>query len=102
MTATETKSPSTANDAKLPMCRGCRDDYYNRGGNSTTGRCWLLENAKVVTRYRLGWWTPPTVAGAFTKVDTLHCHHAPGQYALYEKLPDFITADERQHIESKE
>lgn len=74
---------------KLTLCHGCRDDYYNHGNNSTTGRCWMFENAKVVTRYRIGWWTQPTQPGAFTKVNTLSCHAAPGQYALYEELPSF-------------
>lgn len=85
---------------KLPLCAGCRDDYYNRGNNSTTGRCWLLDNAKVVTRYKIGWWTQPTQPGAYTKVTTLDCHSAPGQYALHEKLPDFVTAEERQRVEA--
>lgn len=72
-------------DDKLPLCGGCGDDYYNRDGHSTTGRCWMLPKAKVVTRYRLGWWTRPTEPGAYTKVVTLDCHRATGQYALHEQ-----------------
>lgn len=79
------------NDDKLPLCQGCRDDYYNHGGNSTTGRCWCLDKAQVVTRWRLGWWTTPTTPGAFTQVKTLNCHNAPGQYAHYDKLPVFVV-----------
>lgn len=29
-------------------CAGCRNDYYNFPGNSTTGKCWMLESAKMV------------------------------------------------------
>lgn len=73
------------------MCCGCRDNHYNRDGNSNTGECWSYQRAKVVTRYELGWWTRPDTPGAFTEVVTLDCHNAPGQYALYEKLPDFAV-----------
>lgn len=85
---------------KQNLCRGCRDDYYNQPGNTPCGHCFSLDSATLVTRYRIGWWTQPTVPGAYSKVETLSCHHAPGQYALHEKLPDFITADERRRIEA--
>ena len=85
---------------KLKLCKGCRDDHYNQPGNSTTGRCWSLKNAKVVTRYRIGWWTQPTQPGAFTEVVTLDCHHATGRYAHYDKLPDFAK-DPVHHGASK-
>ena len=88
-----------SHDAKLPLCAGCRDDYYNQPGNTPCGRCYSLASAKVVTRYRIGWWTTPTNPGAYTKVRTLSCHHEPGAYAFHEKLPDFITPEERQRIE---
>jgi hypothetical protein len=68
------------------LCVGCRDNYYNGQG---AAECWSYKTAKVVTRYMLGWWTAPTVPGAFTEVETLRCHSAPGQYAMYEKLPEF-------------
>ena len=79
------------------LCTGCRADYYNGQGAK---ECWSYKSAKIVDRYRIGWWTAPTEAGAFTKIKTLNCHHAPGQYAHYEKLPDFVTADERKRIEA--
>ena len=66
------------------LCRGCRDDYYNSG----SGECWSYKNASVVQRYKIGWWVAPTQPGAFSKVETLSCHHAPGKYALQERLPD--------------
>jgi hypothetical protein len=76
---------------KQQYCKGCRDDFYNESGNSDTGCCWSLPNAEVVTRYRLHWWTQPTVPGAFTKVTTLTCHYEPGQFAFYKELPHFAV-----------
>ena len=80
---------------KQQYCTGCRDDFYNHRdepGFDGATKCWSLKTAKVVTRYRLHWWTAPTVPGAFTKVTTLSCHNAPGKYAHYEKLPTFAVA----------
>lgn len=68
-------------------CGGCHNDFYNRDGNT----CWSLKDAKVVTRYRLGWWTTPDTSGAFTKIKTYDCHHEPGQSAFYKKLPYFAV-----------
>lgn len=87
---------------KQQYCAGCRDDFYNHRaepGFDGATKCWLLKDAKVVTRYRLGWWTQPAEPGAFRKVTTLACHRAPGKYAHYEKLPDFVTAKERARVE---
>lgn len=75
-------------------CAGCRDDFYNHRespGFDGATECWSLKSAKVVTRYRLGWWTAPTEPGAFQQVTTNSCHHAPGQYAHYEQLPTFAV-----------
>jgi hypothetical protein len=94
-----TRDRSTSD--KQRFCRGCRDDYYNQPGHSTTGECWSLKNARVVTRYRLGWWTQPTQPGAFEKVTTLSCHYAPGRYVQEEKLPDFVSREERARVERK-
>lgn len=68
-------------------CRGCRDDYYNGQGAS---ECWMLKDAKVVTRYRIGWWVPMDSAKNFQLVKTYQCHRAPGQYALLERLPEHL------------
>lgn len=77
---------------KLKLCRGCRDDYYNHGGHAMNGQhCWSLPDAKPVTRFRLHWWTAPTVPGAFTEVETLSCWTAPGKYSHYKELPDFAV-----------
>ncbi len=70
-------------------CAGCRENFYN--GNNELGikECWLLKDAKIVTRYKIHWWTQPTKPGAFTKVKTYSCHSEPGQFAFYEALPEF-------------
>ena len=70
------------------LCKGCREDYYNGTGAE---ECWSYKSAKVVTRFRIGWWTQPDTPGAFTKVKTLKCHFAPGQYGHYDQLPDFAV-----------
>lgn len=73
------------------LCLGCRDNFYN--GNNPMGvkQCWMFPKAKVVVRYKIGWWTKPTQPGAYEKVETLNCHHATGKYALHEKLPSFAV-----------
>jgi hypothetical protein len=76
---------------KLAHCVGCRNDFYNDKNQHGVKRCWSLDNANVVTRYRIGWWTAPTSKDAFTKVQTLDCHTAPGQYADYKELPEGLT-----------
>ena len=78
-------------DGKKRLCVGCRDDFYNEPGNSTTGECWLLKKAKEVIRYRIGWWTAPTQPGAFARVRVLSCYNQPGRFGYYVKLPDFAV-----------
>ncbi len=69
-------------------CQGCGDDFYN-GPNSANGKtCWGLKSARVVTRYKIGWWVEPTRPGAFTKVKTYSCHNETGKHGFYEELPD--------------
>lgn len=83
------------------MCDGCRENYYNGvgecpiSGKANTKECWHYESARVVRRFRIGWWTPPGSRGAFTEVETLHCHHAPGKYAHYDELPAFAFNPKR-------
>lgn len=70
------------------LCTGCRDDYYNGQGAE---ECWSYKTAEVCARWRLGWWVPPDTPRAFREVTTLRCHSSPGNYAHYEKLPDFAV-----------
>jgi hypothetical protein len=68
-------------------CKGCRDNFYNGSNPLGVKKCWCLEDAKVVIRYKLEWWTRPTTKGAFEKVKTYDCHNAAGRYVLYKELP---------------
>ncbi len=71
-------------------CSGCRDNFYNGNNGIGVQQCWSLKNAKVVTRWKIGWWTPMDSAKNFTKVKTFDCHHAPGKYALCKELPKHL------------
>ena len=97
------KGMMMSDESKLPLCRGCRDDYYNdyenHAGHSAGGRCWLLVKAQVVERFRIGWWTQPTSPTAYRKVVTLDCHRAPGQYAHHEDMPGFFPGLSRVRSE---
>ena len=66
-------------EEKKMLCHGCRDDYYNRPGNTPNGQCYSLEKAKVVQRTKVGWWqnSPYT----WQPQETLSCNHCPGTYA---------------------
>ena len=75
---------------KIKHCTNCRDDFYNHGDNSTTGECWNLAKAKVITAYRIGWWTPQDKVENFTKVTTLDCHNETGSFAFYRNLPEHL------------
>lgn len=72
---------------KRKYCSGCRENFYN--GNNALGikECWNLKSARIVTRYKLGWWTRPESKDVFQKVKTLSCHKEPGRYAFFEELP---------------
>lgn len=69
------------------LCRGCREDFYNGHNDIGVKQCWNLESARVVRRWKLYWWTAPTVPGALVEVKTYNCHHEPGRFAFYEELP---------------
>ena len=78
--------------AKQAKCAGCRDDFYNHGGHAMNGEhCWMLPEAKEVTRYRLDWWTSPAAPRAYTEVRVFDCYHQPGQFAYHKELPDFAV-----------
>jgi hypothetical protein len=59
-------------DAKKRMCRGCRNDYYNHAGHSTTGECWMFQKSKIVERILVGTWQNPPYRDA--PRETLDCH----------------------------
>jgi hypothetical protein len=64
---------------KLKHCQGCRDDFYNQGDNSTTGRCWKLPDMKLVWRKEIlaaeqPPWTQKAkrVPACYSRVDRLY------------------------------
>jgi hypothetical protein len=68
-------------------CVGCRNNFYNGNNSLAVSQCWSLKSARLVKRWRLGWWTDPTIPGAFVQVKTYNCHHEPGRYAFSKELP---------------
>ncbi|KKL21047.1 hypothetical protein LCGC14_2449400 [marine sediment metagenome] len=68
-------------------CGGCRNNFYNGNNDLGVSRCWSLKDARLVKRWRIGWWTTPTIPGAFVQVKTYDCHHETGRYGFSEDLP---------------
>jgi len=74
-------------------CVGCDDDYYNQWHNSTTGECWSFKTARLVKRFRIGWWTRPERLDCFTEVTTNSCHKEAGRFAFMEQLPAHLKRE---------
>jgi hypothetical protein len=73
------------------LCEGCHDNFYNGNNKLGVKECWSLKSAKVVRRWRQGWWTDGDVPGAFVEVETYNCHNEPGQFVFLDKLPKFAV-----------
>lgn len=82
----------------INFCNGCRDDFYNDHNDIGVKKCWSLEFAEEVTRYKLEWWTRPTVPRAFEEVKTNSCWYAPGKYVMYKQLPEFAVEPIRLEV----
>ena len=67
------------------MCQGCRDNYYNQPGNSTSGECWMYASAVIVERTSVGTWEPPPYKWRPQKV--LLCHHQDGLHWIKKNDP---------------
>lgn len=81
----------------LETCRGCEDDFYNNRNPHGVKQCWSLESAELVTRWRLGVWTQPTVRGAFTEVRVFDCRREKG-FVFYKELPAFAIDPVRLRV----
>lgn len=77
-----------ANDKS--KCVGCVDDFYNDKNPLGVKQCWSLDQAQLVTRYRIGTWTKPTEPRAFTEVEVYDCRREKGA-SLYHRLPSCAT-----------
>jgi len=73
-------------------CIGCDSDFYN--GNNPYGvkECWNFKTAKIVTKFRIGWWTPMDKADRFQKVKTHNCHTESGRFAFLDKMPEHLVS----------
>lgn len=71
-------------------CAGCDSNFYN--GNNPMGvqECWMLEKAKIVKKWAIGWWVPMNKKENFRKVITYSCHTESGQVAFLDKLPEHL------------
>jgi len=90
--------------AKRSACAGCRDNFYNGGGNSTTGHCWSLPEAKMVWRWRIGMQTPMDRRDRFTRVKVHNCFHGEGPYRdiFLKRLPSHLGGDWADKAEQRE
>lgn len=77
-------------------CVGCKDDFYNSKNDLGVKECWSYEHAKVVTKYRIGWWTPQDKVENFAKVTTHNCHCESGSFAFYDELPKHLRVSAKQ------
>lgn len=78
---------------KLKLCEGCRNNHYNKPGNSTTGRCWSLDTAEVVMRTQVGWWHNPPYR--WNPQQTLSCHHDTGRIAWVDRKDPRVVEPEK-------
>lgn len=76
--------------ADKKYCLGCSEDFYNGNNEMGVKECWNFKTAKVITAYRIGWWTPQDKAENFTKVMTNDCHRETGNAAFYRDLPQHL------------
>ncbi len=69
-------------------CHGCRNDFYNcEGANLAPGRrCWSMDTAKLVRRFRIHRDMPTVSPGAFVEVKVPSCFHATG-WVFFDALP---------------
>lgn len=84
-------------------CRGCRDDFYNHGGNSNTGNCWSLDSAKRVYRWAINMQTPMDDRKNFRRVRVNSCYHGSGPYRdIYlKRLPSHLGGEWADKAEKK-
>jgi hypothetical protein len=82
-------------DEKLKHCRGCGNDFYNGEGAK---ECWSLKDAKLITRYAIGLWTPMDSARNLHEVRKFDCYHERGssRTVYMNAVPDHLRAQWNQ------
>lgn len=62
-------------------CIGCRNNFYNGNNDIGVKECWYLKDAKIITRYEIGYHTP-TYKENFRKVKKPNCYSRVGTYYM--------------------
>lgn len=80
---------------KLPLCRGCADNFYNGHNPYGVSECWMLKDAQLVTRYAIGYWTPMDTARNLREVRVLNCFHerGSGKTVYLTAIPQHLRAE---------
>lgn len=78
-------------------CTGCRNNFYNGNNNLGVSRCWSLDSAKLVTKYRLSSSCPMWIQEAYVKVRVPSCYHEAG-YVHLEQIPDYAKTKAQRDI----
>jgi len=71
------------NQKTKALCKDCRNDFYNF--RSEQEGCWSFENAKVVTRVKVGSWQNPPYK--WQPQSCLLCWHSDAYRMLPEDDP---------------
>jgi len=90
---------------KKDHCSGCQDDFYNGNNPLKIEECWNLKTAKLVTRFKIYWWTPMDKASNFTEVKVLSCYHDLKNghgYAYLADIPGHLKQEWKELQRSKE
>lgn len=99
----------TVKAKKLPVinnsnCNGCRNNFYNHSGNSSTGQCWSFETARMRYRWAINMQAPMGDRHSFRKVRVPDCFHGEGPYRdIYlRRLPAHFGSEWADKREEKE
>jgi hypothetical protein len=69
-------------------CHGCRDDFYNGHNPYGVEECWMLKDAKLVTKFELSTATPMNIRSAYTKLKRPNCYNSKG-YVYLDTIPGY-------------
>lgn len=93
-------------DEKLQKCRGCADNFYNGHNSIGVSECWMLKDARLVTRYAIGYWTPMDTAKNLREVEVLNCYHesGSGRTVYMTQVPEHLRDEwaQLQHERSQQ
>jgi hypothetical protein len=79
-------------------CTGCRNNFYNGRNPYDIKRCWSLDSAKLVTRFRLSSSCPMNIREAYVKVRVPDCYHESG-YVHMKEIPDYAQTRAQRDAE---